>query len=114
MYISIIELTKQNTSIMDMLQPTDTPKLIDKEEIEHMKFPQQGITRAKGELEALMRKLNEAMTLGNVHHSKIKIIFHDSEGLKAVETTVWVAGDDYITLKKGVSIPIRNIVDVKF
>lgn len=99
---------------MDTLHTTDIPKLIDKEEIENMKFPQQGITRAKGELETLTRKLNEAMTLGNVHHSKIKIIFHDSEGLKAVETTVWVAGEDYITLKKGISIPIRNIVDVKF
>lgn len=99
---------------METLQPTDIPKLIDKEEIANMKFPQQGIIRAKGELEVLMRKLNEAMTLGNVHHSKIKIIFHDSEGLKAVETTVWVAGEDYITLKKGISIPIRNIVDVKF
>ncbi len=114
MYISILNLTNQNTPTMDTIQPTDTPKLVGKEEIENMKFPQQGIIRKKEELEALTRKLNEAMTLGNVHHSKIKIIFHDSEGLKVVETTIWVAGEDYITLKKGVSIPIRNIVDVKF
>lgn len=89
------------------------PKLVEKEQIESLVFPQEEIKRTKEEKEALIRKLNDAMTLGNLHHSKIKIIFEDSEGLKEVDTTIWAAGEDFITLKKGVSIPVKRIVSVE-
>jgi uncharacterized protein (UPF0248 family) len=92
---------------------TTTTKLIDKEEISSLSFPPESIHRTKDERSILNKKLRDAMVLGNIHHSKIKIVFHDSEGLKEVRTTVWAAGDEFIVLKKGVSIPVRRIVDIQ-
>lgn len=89
------------------------PELVQKEEIESLVFPAEPIVRTAQEHKALLKKLQDAMTLGNLHQSKIRIIFEDSEGLKEVQTTVWVASDAFISLKKGVSIPVRRIVDVQ-
>jgi uncharacterized protein (UPF0248 family) len=91
---------------------TPTPKLIDKEEIGNLVFPPDSIHRTKDERSILNKKLRDAMVLGNIHHSKIRIVFEDAEGLKEVRTTVWAAGDEFIVLKKGVSIPVRRIVDL--
>jgi len=90
------------------------PIPVQKEDIEKLIFPQESIERTEEQTRELNRKLQDAMTLGNLHHSKIKIIFEDSEGLKEVETTVWVAGENFISLKGGVSIPVRRIVEVRF
>jgi uncharacterized protein (UPF0248 family) len=98
---------------MDAMSTTaPTPKLIDKEEISNLVFPPESIHRSKDERSILNKKLRDAMVLGNIHHSKIRIIFEDAEGLKEVRTTVWAAGDEFIVLKKGVSIPVRRIVDL--
>lgn len=89
------------------------PELVQKEEIESLIFPAESIKRTEQQAKELHKKLQNAMSLGNLHHAKIKIIFEDSEGLKEVHTTVWSADETYISLKKGVSIPVRRIVDVQ-
>ncbi len=93
---------------------TSKPTTVQKEEISNLVFPNESIERTEEQTKDLNNKLQHAMSLGNLHHTKIKIIFKDSEGLKEVETTVWVASDHFITLKAGVSIPVRRIVEVKF
>lgn len=98
---------------MDTNNFSSKPTLIQKEEIENLIFPNQSIERTEEQSKELNRKLQDAMTLGNLHQSKIKIIFEDSEGLKQVETTVWTAGDNFISLKAGVTIPLRRIVNVE-
>ena len=52
------------------------------------------------------------MILGNVHRTKMRIIFEDIEGVKEVQTTIWAVGDKNIVLKKGVTIPIHRLIDV--
>jgi len=99
---------------MVMNDHLSNPKLVQKEEIENLMFPAESIGRTEQQRKELNKKLQDAMSLGNLHHAKIKIIFEDSEGLKEVETTVWAADETYISLKKGVSIPVRRIVDVIF
>jgi len=93
---------------------TNKPILVQKEEIENFVFPTESIERTEEQTKELNTKLKDAMSLGNLHQTKIKIIFMDSEGLKEVETTVWVASENFISLKAGVSIPVRRIVEVRF
>ncbi|MFM7595947.1 MAG: hypothetical protein ACKO4Y_07205 [Flavobacteriales bacterium] len=62
----------------------------------------------------LRQKLHKAMVLGNTHRGKVTIVFCDDEGLKKVNTTIWAKGEQFITLKGGVWIPISKIVDIIF
>jgi hypothetical protein len=62
----------------------------------------------------LRAQLEQATRLGNGYHTKVSIYFHDDEGLKRVETTIWATGTNYICLKGGVWIPIARIQEVKF
>lgn len=90
-------------------------KNIDKEDIEFLIFPQKPI-RLKTRLEQkkIIKRLENATILGNVHHSKVIITFQDSIGLKKVNTTIWATGEKYIVLKRGVIIPINRIVQINF
>lgn len=88
-------------------------QLIEKELVPNLIFPSNPIyIRSENEQKELVKKLERATTLGNVHHNKIKIIFQDDEGLKEVRTTIWATGDKHIVLKQGTFIPINRIVDI--
>lgn len=96
------------------MSTTLTPELIEKESIPSLHFPNEDVLTSKDEKNILIRKLQNATTLGNIEHNKCKIIFKDSEGVKAVETTIWATADKNIVLKQGVVIPIHRILDVRF
>ena len=57
---------------------TTTIKQIDKEEISSLSFPSESIHRTKDERSILNKKLRDAMVLGNIHHSKIRIAINYS------------------------------------
>lgn len=87
-------------------------EIIAKEDIEKLHFVKHDVlTDPK---EQLHRKflLEEATVLGNDYKQKVKIIFHTTEGIKVVETTVWALTDSHIELKAGKDIPINCISDV--
>ena len=71
-------------------------------------FPAEDVLNAKDK-EALVLLLENATKLGNMEHSKIKIVFEDSDAVKQVETTVWATTDKRVVLKGGVVIPINRI-----
>ncbi len=87
-----------------------TPQIIPKEEIPNLEFK---LPVTVEQPDDLMERLIEATKLGNLHHVKIAIVFHDDEGLKQVETTIWATGAKYICLKGGVWLPISRIKDIK-
>ncbi|HYG50547.1 MAG TPA: hypothetical protein VD905_06570 [Flavobacteriales bacterium] len=87
--------------------------LIQKEEVAHLRFPDEEVLDQEDERKALRRKLEQATALGNTDHGKIKIYFRDNEGVKKVETTIWATGDKNIVLKQGITIPIKRIIDVE-
>lgn len=89
-----------------------SPVRIEKEEISNLIFPKTPITKTADETSILKHSLRRAMILGNLHHSKIKIVFEDDKGLKEVITTVWAVGDKNIVLKQGTVIPINRIVSL--
>jgi hypothetical protein len=52
--------------------------------------------------------LHRAQTLSNLLQSKVKLTFETANGsLYQVETTVWAVGDDFISLKGGIVIPVN-------
>ena len=97
---------------MNQVNATSAPTLIEKETIPSLSFPKEPIIRSKDERSLLRKKISDSSVLGNIHHNKIKIVFEDSEGLKEVRTTIWAAGEDFIVLKKGVSIPVHRVVEI--
>lgn len=96
-----------------MSQQVQQPIIVSKESISNLIFPNTEVLKLKEDITSRMLDLERATTLGNVEHSKIKIIFEDSEGLKQVETTIWATTDKRIILKGGVVIPIIRIHEVK-
>lgn len=87
------------------------PQLIDKEAIQQLTFSHTE-PEVQNPLE-VQRQLTKAMILGNSHKHKVKLIFDSDGGLKMVETTIWGLSDQRVILKKGLSIPIDNIIEVR-
>jgi hypothetical protein len=88
---------------------TEEFKIIDKEGIALLKFPQTDVLDDIDEIKARISEINRALSLGNLEHSKIKIFFEDIESKKVVDTTVWGVTDKNVMLKQGVMIPIHRI-----
>ncbi len=89
-----------------------TNYLVEKEAIPSLSFPSSPVERTEEETKLLLHKLRRSMVLGNIHRTKMRIIFEDEEGRKEVRTTIWAVGDRNIILKKGVIIPISRIIDI--
>ena len=68
-------------------------KTIEKEEVSKMTFHNDMNIEQH---EELRQQLEQATRLGNGYHSKVSIYFHDDEGPKRVETTIWATGAKYI------------------
>jgi uncharacterized protein (UPF0248 family) len=96
-----------------MEQTLFRPKQIDKEKISGLIFPKEEVLTSAQQRAHRQLDLEKATTLGNVEHTKIIIVFSDSEGLKEVNTTIWATTDTRIILKGGVVIPIHRIHEVK-
>ncbi len=59
--------------------------------------------------------LQRAERLGNAFHGKVRINFlTQDKSERTVETTVWAAGDDFVNLKGGITLPVRAITRVEF
>ena len=87
------------------------PEVIEKEIVKDLTFK---LPVRFNQQPDIMNKLEEATRLGNGYHTKVGIVFHDDEGLKRVNTTIWATGQKYICLKGGMWIPIDHIVELKF
>ena len=87
--------------------------LLEKENVAGLQFPEEEVLNSQEAIKQRMFDLVRATTLGNIEHGKIKIIFEDACGLKAVETTIWGITDKQIILKRGVVIPINRICEVR-
>lgn len=88
-----------------------TYKIVEKEMIPNLSFHKE---LELDQDDDIKQRLERATLLGNIHHSKVTIFFHDDEGPKKVETTIWATGTKFICLKGGVWIPISRITDVHY
>lgn len=88
---------------------SDEFKIIDKEDIELLKFPVSDVLEDDSEKKTRIGEINRALALGNLEHSKIQIFFEDTETKYKVDTTVWAVTDKNVVLKQGIRIPINRI-----
>ncbi len=86
----------------------ESVELIQKEEVEKFHFLQVD----KKESQITKEKLERAVRLGNEFKSKTMISFLTDQGPKKIETTVWTLTDDFIQIKKSVSIPLKSLIDI--
>lgn len=91
-----------------------TIKLIEKEELSDILFAQHDVIDDPVKKRLREIYLQKAERLGNTYKGKVKMIFLTADGqLMAVRTTIWAADFDHITLKGGIHIPTRAILDVE-
>lgn len=88
-------------------------KIINKEDIHHVKFVSFEVLNTTEEKTARRAQIENAMLLGNGSKGKSKIYFMGEDGLLEVETTVWAASDDVLTLKGGVMILVHCIQKIE-
>ena len=93
---------------------TRTATIVAKEEISGLKFPKEEVFKDVEKHKELKTAIDRAMRLGNSYKGKVKILFEDHEGLKAVETTIWGVTDKNILLKQTTLIPIRRVHEIRF
>ncbi len=86
---------------------------IEKEQIKFLHFPHQEVLSNKKKKKDRYRKLRRALSLGNLEHVKVKILFADDEGAKEVETTVWGITEKSVILKQSTVIPLERIITIQ-
>lgn len=87
--------------------------LVEKENIAGMHFPKEEVLQSPKAIESRKFYLDEACRLGNEFKGKVKIVFQSLEGIHEVHTTIWNVGDDSVSLKGGVFIPIQCIHSIE-
>lgn len=98
--------------------PTTTAaaiETVEKEELVNLHYPHHDVLSEPAERVRRRHDAERAATLGNAHHGKLDIYFQTAEGeTKRVQTTVWAADGDYLTLKSGISLPLRAVLRMDF
>lgn len=87
---------------------------IDKEIIPFLNFSNKDVLTNDYERKMRIIDIANAMLLGNNHKRKVKIFFHDTDGEKLVETTIWMATEDNVVLKSSTMLPVKSIYKIDF
>ena len=87
----------------------DNIQLVEKESVGELVFPIEEILTSDSEILNRKLSIDRAISLGNIEHHKVKIIFSDSIGIKKVDTTIWAVTDKAIVLKQNTVVPIHRI-----
>jgi hypothetical protein len=95
---------------------TDQPiETVEKETIPELRFPQEDVLTDKADLERRRTDAERASRLGNAYQGKLDIFFQTADGQpKRVQTTVWGAHPEYLTLKAGIMLPLRAVLGFDF
>ncbi|WMJ75477.1 hypothetical protein RCC89_20280 [Cytophagaceae bacterium ABcell3] len=89
--------------------------VVEKESIGQLKFTKDDVLTDPAQKRLRTIYLKKAEALGNGYKNKVKLVFQtDKSDLMAVETTIWSANDEFISLKGGLNIPTKSIVDIEF
>jgi len=95
---------------------TDQPiETIEKESIPTLRFSQTDVLTNQADLERRRADAERASRLGNAYHGKLDIFFQTADGqTKRVQTAVWGAHPEYLTLKAGIMLPLRAVLGFDF
>jgi hypothetical protein len=87
--------------------------VLKKELVPSLTFPQQDVLIDFDSKRNRFFDLMRAMRLGNLFKQKVKLYFMDFMKRFCVETTVWHANTQHVTLKGGAVIPVNRIFKVE-
>ncbi len=93
---------------------TDSAKVMPKEGILDLRFPNIEVLESTEEIKERSRKIHRATSLGNLEKHKVEIYFKDYESVRMTHTTIWAQTDHKILLKDGAYIPVNRILDIEF
>ena len=92
------------------MQAVAKPIQIPKEKVDQYRFLAWDILRTPAKRQRRYEALLKALTLGNEYHSPVKLYFYTAdEELVCTEATIWMVGDNFISIKGGRTIPIHAI-----
>ena len=83
------------------------------EDLVHIEFVNPDPDERDREGIELRKELITALKNGNINKQKYQIVFHSTNGVLKVKSTIWMVGEKYIGVKGNVVIPIHSILDVK-
>ncbi|MFT5892829.1 MAG: hypothetical protein ACI9Y7_002944 [Dokdonia sp.] len=84
-----------------------------KEFLYALKFTKEDVIKTRQEKELRLYSINRGMLLGNVVQNKVRIYFKDSlNRVIFIYTTIWGVTKNDIILKKGITIPIKSIIEI--
>lgn len=90
-------------------------QIIPKEELANIQFTKEDVLQDPAKVRLRNIYLKKAEKLGNVYKEKVKMIFVTRNGnIFGVETTIWAANEEYITIKGGINIPTKSILEIEF
>ena len=94
-------------------QPIQT---VEKEDIPSLAFASHDVLATNlPERERRQADAERACRLGNAYHGKLDIFFQTADGqTKRVQTAVWGALPEYLTLKAGIMLPMRAVLGFDF
>lgn len=87
---------------------------VDKNTFNALKFHSNDVLNTNDERIDRYNDLTIALKLGNLYKEKVTIVFKELNGLRKIYTTVWQIDKEIVSLKGGVTLPTRSIVNVKF
>jgi hypothetical protein len=87
-------------------------ELITKEQLPELHFVHTEVLTDEESRKRRLAALESAVALGNDFKQKVKLIFGTTQGIKAVETTLWALTDSHVEIKAGVDIPLHSIYQV--
>ncbi|MDY8135487.1 hypothetical protein [Aquimarina sp. 2201CG5-10] len=94
------------------MAPNTNVQPIEKEQIRFLNFPKEDVLNKRKDQIDRFFELQRALSLGNLEHQKVRIIFVDDQGFKRVETTIWGITDKEVILKKSTIIPLERILSI--
>ncbi|AFL82725.1 hypothetical protein Belba_0053 [Belliella baltica DSM 15883] len=90
-----------------------TIEKIEKEDIKNLNFNKREVLSTNVEIKKRWNELFRAQALGNLLQSKVNITFETAdERIFMVYSTIWAVGQEFITLKGGVHIPVNAVLEV--
>jgi len=100
---------------MSLELPIDLAEIVDKDTIPTLQFPHDDVLTDPAAVQQRRHGAERAASLGNNYQGKLDIYFQTAEGaIKRVYTTVWATHEEYVTLKSGITIPLRAIIGFDF
>jgi hypothetical protein len=90
-------------------------EIVAKENLVSCRFSPYDVLTSADQRAARRWSAERATVLGNGYQGKVDIYFKTADGtMKRVQTTVWAADNDFLTLKSGTSLPLRSVVGFDF